>query len=122
MCICTRAYAYIHICMCVYICTHTHTSPLPCKAMGNLIQEKTFARVALQRKFKQNIFLHSSVNWREGAETGVLVRFKKESIFTALFNLIYFRLDNFQVENLIMFRQLFRYYIIFRYFRVFPNP
>ena len=106
MCICTHAYAYIHICMCIYTHTHTHThtSPLPCKVMGNLIQEKTFARVALQRKFKQSIFLNSSVNWREGTETGVLIRFKKESIFTALFNLIYFRLDNFQVENLIMFR------------------
>ena len=98
LCIHTYMYVYIHT------HTHTHTSPLPCKVMGNLIQEKTFARVALQRKFKQSIFLNSSVNWREGTETGVLIRFKKESIFTALFNLIYFRLDNFQVENLIMFR------------------
>ena len=68
-------HTYIYVC--VYIYAHTHTSPLPCKVMGNLIQEKTFARAALQRKFKQNIFLNSSVNWREGAETGVLIRFKK---------------------------------------------
>lgn len=101
MCICTHAYAYIHICMCIY----THTSPLPCKVMGNLIQEKDLCQgCPSEKKFKQSIFLNSSVNWREGTETGVLIRFKKESIFTALFNLIYFRLDNFQVENLIMFR------------------
>lgn len=83
MCICTHAYAYIHICMCIY----THTSPLPCKVMGNLIQEKTFARVALQRKFKAFSLILQSTERRHRDRSPHKIQ--KESIFTALFNLIY---------------------------------
>ena len=77
-------YMYTSIYVCVYVYIHTHTSPLQCKVLRNLIQEKTFARVALQGKFKQNILLDSSVNWREGTETGALIRQKRTYIFSSL--------------------------------------
>lgn len=73
---------YTSIYVCVYV--HTHTSPLQCKILGNLKWEKTFARVALQGKFKQNILLDSSVSWRDGTETGNLIRQKRTSIFSSL--------------------------------------
>lgn len=69
----------------IYVCVYTHTSPLAMQGHGEFNTGKDLCQGCPQRKSKQSIFLNSSVNWREGTETGVLIRFKKESIFTALF-------------------------------------